>query len=68
MQGETKIGSRQNRYRDQYSNNIQIVHKCEGEKAKSVLRITVWQTVMPKGEKFLSYPHINNGILFQAQH
>ena len=59
IQGENNTGSRQNRYRDQYSNNIQIYLECEGERAKFVLRITVWQAVIPKAQNFVSHFHTN---------
>ena len=52
------------------SENIRINHECEGRKEKSVPKITIWHheacQVMtngdPKGQIFLSYPHMNNGF------
>ena len=49
-----------------------IYHECEGRIEKSFLRITIWHheacRVMtngdPRGQIFLSHPHMNNGFLF----
>ena len=49
---------------------------CEGEREKSVPRITDWHheacRVMTNGDRegqiFLSHPHTNNGFLFLAHH